>query len=81
MLQESLINGTFKTSEYIVFEREEGHKTRLIYKLPYYPDRIAQWAILRVIEPILIKNLTRDTYSAIPGRGTHLALKRLKKKS
>ncbi len=79
MLQESLINGTFKTSEYIVFEREEGHKTRLIYKLPYYPDRIAQWAILRVIEPILIKNLTRDTYSAIPGRGTHLALKRLKK--
>ncbi len=39
---------------------------RLIYKLPYYPDRIAQWAILRVIEPILIRNFTRDTYSAIP---------------
>lgn len=79
MLQKSLIDGTFKTSEYTIFERVEGRKLRLIYKLPYYPDRIAQWAILRVIEPILIKNFTKDTYSAIPGRGTHLAIKRLKK--
>ena len=79
ILQKSLQDGTFRTSEYTIFEREEGHKKRLIYKLPYYPDRIAQWAILRVIEPMLIKNFTKDTYSAIPGRGTHLALKRLKK--
>lgn len=78
MLQESLQNKTFKTSEYTVFERKEGNKMRLIYKLPYYPDRIAQWAILRVIEPMLIRNFTKDTYSAIPGRGTHLAIKRLR---
>lgn len=77
-IQDSLLNKTFHTSEYVVFERVEGQKLRTIYKLPYYPDRIVQWAILRVIEPILIKNFTKDTYSAIPGRGTHLALTRLK---
>lgn len=79
MLQKSLIDKTFKTSDYVIFERQEGHKVRLIYKLPYYPDRIAQWAILRVIEPTIIRNFTKDTYSAIPGRGTHLALDRLRK--
>lgn len=78
-IQDSLINKTFHTSNYEIFERKEGRKVRLIYKLPYYPDRIVQWAILRVIEPTLIRTLTNDTYSAIPGRGTHLALKRLRK--
>jgi hypothetical protein len=30
-----------------------------------------------VIEPILIKNLTINTYSAIPKRGIHFGLKRV----
>ena len=51
----------------------------MIYKLPYFPDRICQWAVMQVIEPYLIKNFIRDTYSAIPGRGIHLALERIKK--
>ena len=44
-----------------------------------FPDRICQWAILQVIEPILIRNLTNDTYSAIPGRGIHQVFKRIQK--
>lgn len=78
-LQEKIIDGTIRTSEYIKFEKQEGPKLREIFKLPYYPDRIYQWAIIQVIEPILIRNLTRDTYSAIPGRGTYAAYKELKK--
>ncbi|NCU30395.1 reverse transcriptase [Candidatus Saccharibacteria bacterium] len=78
-IQEMLDNKTFKTSEYVVDERVEGKKSRTIYKLPYYPDRIVQWAILKVIEPILVRSMTKDTYSAIPKRGTHLALTRLRK--
>jgi len=70
-LQDMLINHTYKTSEYEVFMKTEGRKDREIYKLPYFPDRICQWAILQVIEPFLIKNLTKDTYSAIPQRGIH----------
>lgn len=68
-LQDSLINHTYKTSPYEKFHKKEGKKVREIYKLPYYPDRICQWAILQVIEPYLLKTLTRDTYSAIPKRG------------
>ena len=79
LLQGMLINKTYETSEYSTFLRKDGVKIRLIYKLPYFPDRICQWAVMQVIEPILIKNFVRDTYSAIPGRGIHLALERITK--
>lgn len=73
-----LVLGTYQTSPYETFELFDKNKMRTIYKLPYYPDRICQWAILQIIEPYLLKTLTNDTYSAIPKRGIHLALKRLK---
>lgn len=79
ILQGMMINKTYETSDYTVFLRKDGIKTRMIYKLPYFPDRICQWAIMQVIEPIFLKNFIRDTYSAIPGRGIHLALGRIKK--
>lgn len=76
-LQEMLINHTYHTSEYKVFHKKDGKKVRKIYKLPYFPDRICQWAILQVIEPCIINNLTTDTYSAIPKRGIHKGLQKL----
>lgn len=76
-VQTMLVLHTFRTSEYQVFYKREGKKNRKIYKLPYFPDRIVQWAVLQVIDEYLIKNLTDDTYSAIPGRGINLALTRL----
>ena len=68
-LQDSLIEHTYKTSKYKILYKKEGKKEREIYKLPYYPDRICQWAILQVIEPYLLKTMITDTYSAIPKRG------------
>lgn len=68
-LQYMLRNHLFKTSEYEIFILNEGKKKRDVYKLPFFPDRIAQWAILQVIEPFLIAHMTTDTYSAIPGKG------------
>lgn len=76
-IQEMLINHTYKTSDYEVFYKQDGKKLRKIYKLPYFPDRICQWAILQVIEPCIINNLTADTYSAIPNRGIHKGLTKL----
>lgn len=78
-LQERLINKTYKTSEYTTFIKKDGKKERLIYKLPYYPDRICQWAVVQVIEPFIINNFTSDTYSAIPKRGIHQCLQKLNK--
>lgn len=77
-IQKMLKTHTFRTSGYEVFYKQEGDKNRKIYKLPYYPDRIVQWAIIQVIEPYLLKHFTTDTYSAIPRMGIHKALKRLK---
>lgn len=68
-LQYMLKNHLFKTSEYEIFILNEGKKKRDVYKLPFFPDRIAQWAILQVIEPFLVANMTADTYSAIPRKG------------
>ncbi|MGX7196719.1 RNA-directed DNA polymerase [Enterococcus olivae] len=79
MIQEMLINHTYKTSEYVTFKRYNSGKVRDIYKLPYFPDRICQWAIIQVIEPYLLRYFTKDTYSAIPGKGIHACLKALDK--
>ncbi|MGL5330747.1 MAG: RNA-directed DNA polymerase [Peptostreptococcaceae bacterium] len=76
-LQDMLINKTYKTSEYETFIKNDKGKDRKIFKLPYFPDRICQWAVIQVIEPYMLKTLTKDTYSAIPKRGIHLALTRL----
>lgn len=73
-LQEMLVNHTYHTSPYEKFIRKENGKEREIFKLPYFPDRICQWAILQVIEPYLLRNMTSTTYSAIPGKGIHAAL-------
>ena len=77
-LQENLIEHRYHTSKYVTFNKKEGAKQREIYKLPYYPDRICQWAILQVIEPFLIKNFTKDTYSAIPNRGIQPIINQLR---
>lgn len=78
-LHEMLINHEFRTSNYVTFTKKDSRKERLIYKLPFYPDRIVQWAVLQVIEPQLLSFFTDDTYSAIPNRGIHAAFKKMRK--
>lgn len=73
-LQDMLINHTYKTSQYETFTKKEHGKEREIFKLPYFPDRICQWAILQIIEPYVMNYFTKNTYSAIPGRGIHACL-------
>ena len=73
-LQEMLVSHTYKTSPYEKFIKREGGKEREIFKLPYFPDRICQWAILQVIEPYLMRHMMKNTYSAIPKKGIHAAL-------
>lgn len=79
LLQSMLKNHTYKTSEYSTFMKKDGKKEREIYKLPFFPDRIAQWAVLQIIEPQLLAYFTDDTYSAIPNKGIHAAFRKLRK--
>lgn len=73
-LQEMLINHTYQTSPYEKFIKRDSGKEREIFKLPYFPDRICQWAILQVIEPYLLRYMTKNTYSAIPERCSELPI-------
>lgn len=78
LLHESLLNKNFKTSEYVTFPIFEP-KERLIYRLPYYPDRIVHHAVMNVLKPYFHSWFTTDTYANIEGRGIHLAANSVKK--
>ncbi len=78
-IQSALLSKTFTTSKYESEIRFDGRKERLIHKLPYYPDRIVQHALLNVIGPIFERSFIRDTFQSIPGRGTSDAMRRVKR--
>lgn len=79
LIKEMLETKKFTTSDYEVFWKNCGTKNRKIYKLPYFPDRIVQHAIMQILEPIFTKTFIRDTFQSIKGRGTHDCRKRLTK--
>ncbi len=79
-LQKSLKEKTFTTSEYKHFSIVDKGKKREISDLPYYPDRIVHWALMLQIEHIFLNHFIFDTYAAIPKKGGHLAIKRIKKR-
>jgi RNA-directed DNA polymerase len=78
-IQQILVNKTFISSKYDMFIKNDKGKSREIYKLPYYPDRIIQHAILQVLEPIWKNTLINDTFQSIKGRGVHKCMKKIKK--
>jgi len=71
-LHEMLINKTYATSEYTTFTIREP-KERLIFRLPYFPDRITHHAVMNIMEPLFVSVFTADTYSCIKNRGIHAA--------
>lgn len=78
-IQEMLVNKTFTTGTYVIEQRKDKNKIRTICKLPYYPDRIVQHALLNVVGPVFLNSFIRDTFQSIVGRGTSDAAKRIKK--
>lgn len=68
----ALKNKTYHTSDYTTFTIYEP-KERLIFRLPYYPDRIVHHAVMNILEPVFISTFTADTYSCIKKRGIHAA--------
>ena len=77
-LEEDLKNLTYHTSSYSTFKIYEP-KERVIFRLPYFPDRIAHHAIMNVTEPIWVKTFIAGTYSCIKERGIHKCLNDLKR--
>jgi retron-type reverse transcriptase len=77
-LQKMLVDKTYTTSKYHIFNIVDRGKEREICDLPYYPDRIVHWAIMQILEPIFMNHFIKHTYAALPGRGTHKALTKLR---
>ena len=78
-IQKMLAGKFYKVSEYKTFKKKDKGKIRKLYKLPYFPDRIIQHAIMQVLEPIWKASLISDTYQAIKGRGAFKCLSKVKK--
>ena len=78
IIQDMLINKTYHTSKYRTFTKTDKKKEREIFALPYYPDRIIQWAIVQILEPIWMKTFVKGTYSSLKERGIHNALQDIK---
>jgi hypothetical protein len=74
-IRASLIDKTFTTSDYETFIVYEP-KRRLIYKLPFNPDRIVQHALMNVVEPIWESFFIDDSYACRVGKGIHTGSKR-----
>jgi retron-type reverse transcriptase len=78
ILREQLLAGTFRTSDYTTFKVYEP-KEREVFRLPYFPDRIAHHAIMNVLETIFMAHFTADTYSCVKGRGIHGAFRAVRR--
>lgn len=76
-LHDMLMKGEYHTSEYTTFTIREP-KERLIYRLPYYPDRILHHAIMLHLEHVWVSVFTKNTYSCIKNRGIHKAVNDMK---
>lgn len=74
-IQEMLINETYEVSEYTHSVINDKGKTRDLAKLPYFPDRIIQWAIMLQIEPVFMETFCSHTCASIKGRGISKAIK------
>lgn len=78
-IQDMLKNKTYKVSEYSVQKIWDKNKERELMKLPYFPDRIIQWAIMIQIEDVFHQVFTDFTCASLRNRGIHKASKLLTK--
>lgn len=78
-IQNMLIHGRYKTSPYTEEIGMKGNKIRTIHKLPYFPDRIVQHALVNVCKDKWIKSMIRDSFQSIPRRGTLDCFRRVRK--
>lgn len=66
--RQSVIDGSFHTSKYksrVIYEP----KKRIIYILPFNPDRIVHHAIINILKPYYERYFITDSYACLDGRG------------
>lgn len=74
-LQKELIDRTYTLGKYREFYIYEPKKRLVMAQL--FKDRVVQWAIYQVLNPVFAQGYITDSYACIKERGTHKAVKRL----
>lgn len=76
-LRSKLLDQSFTTKPYKRFIVTDPKRREI--SAPHFEDRIVQHALVTIIEPIFEKVLIDDAYACRIKKGTHFALKRVKK--
>lgn len=74
-IQNQLIYQTYEVGQYRQFIISDPKK-RLIMSLPFR-DRVVQWAIYLVLNPIFTMSYIEDSYGCIKTKGSHSAIQRV----
>lgn len=74
-IQRDLVHKTYKVGKYKEFFVHDPKK-RLIMALPFR-DRVVQWAIYRILNPLFDRRYIIDSYACRVGYGAHRAIDRL----
>lgn len=74
-IRELLKSESYQVSPYKISVINDKGKERKLFKLPYFPDRIIQWAIILQIEFIFMEVFTSFTCASLKDRGIHRASK------
>lgn len=71
----------YSPSPYEVKTIRDGasQKTRTIHKPRYYPDQIIHWALMLQLQPLIMRGMYAYSCGSVPGRGTSLGQKVLRK--
>ncbi len=56
-----------------------NQKERLVTKIDFFPDQVLHWAIILVIQPLIINSAYTYSCGSMPGRGSHYGKKRVEK--
>lgn len=80
-IQNMLLNKKYSPSPYIIktIQDSSSGKIRTIYKPRFYPDQIIHWALMLQLQPIMMKGMYEYNCGSVPGRGTSLGQKTLRK--
>lgn len=80
-IRQLLCSKTFSPRAYREIKIKDGarKKDRTIYCPAFYPDQIIHWALMQVIQPIIMKGMYQFNCGSIPGRGMHYGKRYIEK--
>lgn len=78
-VREKLVNGTYYFAPPILKIRREHKKIRHIKVPKFYPDQIIHWALMQVIEPIIMRGMDKYCCGSVKNRGTLAAKKAIER--